>query len=123
MGTILSVKSGCKSVVIPLVLAALLIVVMVALSHGGMRYQTDVSGFWASGPTEGASVRLDGTVREMRSTGSWIEVRLCDENACIDAEVPFRFGSRLALQTRVIMSGIYRAQRLHVEDVLTRCHE
>ena len=93
------------------------------MSHRGIRYQTDVSGFWALGPTDGASVRLDGTVREMRSKGDVIEIVLCDEKACIDGVVPVRFGSRIAPQTRVILTGIYRDKQLHVSDVLTRCHE
>ena len=116
-------KSGCKTIIIPLALAALLIVLMVALSHRGIRYQMDVSGFLATEPADGISVRLDGFVKEMHSTGASIEVKLCDAGACVDAEVPIRFGSRLKPQIHVIMSGIYQQQKLHVSDVLTRCHE
>ncbi len=88
-----------------------------------MRYQTDVSGFWALSPTDGASVRLEGTVREMRSAADRIEIVLCDEKSCIDGVVPVRFGTRLKPQMRVIVTGTYRAQRLQIEDVLTRCHD
>ena len=117
------VKSGCKTIIIPLALAALLIVLMVALSHGGIRYQTNVSEFLATKPVDGVSVRLDGMIDGMQVNGDFVDVRLCNENTCIDAQVPIRFGSRINPQTRVILSGIYRQQRLYVSDVLTRCHD
>jgi hypothetical protein len=123
LDTISLAKSGCKFIIIPLALAIFLIVLMIALSHRGVRYQMDVSGFLTTEPEDGASVRLDGIIKDMQPTGASLEVRLCDAQSCVDALVPIRFGSRLKPESRVIMSGIYRQQKLHVSDVLTRCHD
>ena len=114
--------SGCKTVWIPLSLAALLMVLMVAMSHRGIRYDTKISDFLATQPEDGVSVRLDGVIHAMQSSNAGMHVELCDEKACLDAQIPLQFTARLHLNAHVIVSGIYREHGIQVSNVLTRCH-
>ena len=108
---------------IPLALAALIVVCMVAASHRGIRYESDVSTFLASTPADGETVRLDGTIRSISPYHENDIVTLCNDADCVRALVPVRFRARLSDGAHVILTGIYREQTLHVSDVLTRCHD
>ncbi|MGN1072023.1 MAG: hypothetical protein ACI4VB_04770 [Bradymonadia bacterium] len=110
--------NGFKPFLIPLLLATLLILFMLAMGRESQPYATDVDAYT---PVEGP-FRIEGTLHAFETYGASFRMALCGAQRCVEVEVPARFASRLKPGLTLVVWGSFQNGVLRANRVVSRCH-
>lgn len=119
---ILTQIRGSLPIVIPLLLAGFVMFLMLVFGTESPKYSMTVDEFLADQIKDNQVVRLDGIVKDIQFKDDIRHVRLCQEQVCIQAQIPSHIKTVIQVQDNVILSGKYHHNILEVHQVLKRCH-
>lgn len=110
--------SGCKTLWISLLMAALLMVLVVVMSLKSGPYALRVSALDSG---RNGFCRVDGSVERLSFAPTHAQFDLCADGVCIRAEASLEVSGRLSNGRRVIAEGRMENGKLAIERVFTRC--